>query len=115
MLKKDGKIHIIYSASGSWTNDYCLGQLTLNGDDVLKKESWVKKDTPVFSKTSEVFGPGHASFVPSPDGAEDWIVYHAAKYSGSGWDRNIRAQKFTWNADSSPNFGIPIPVGVPVK
>lgn len=27
-LVKNGRVFIIYSASGSWTNDYCLGQLT---------------------------------------------------------------------------------------
>lgn len=115
VLKREGQLHIIYSASGSWTDDYCLGQLTYMGGDVLKKGSWVKKAQPVFSKTPSVFGPGHACFVKSPDRAQDWIVYHAAKHSGAGWDRNIRAQRFSWNADGSPNFGVPVPAGVPVK
>ena len=115
VLRKDRDTHIIYSASGSWTDDYCLGQLTYVGGDVLREESWAKKNTPVFSKTSKVFGPGHACFVKSPDGTEDWIMYHAAKYSGARWDRDIRAQKFTWNADGSPNFGVPIPAGIPIK
>lgn len=114
-LVKDGRLSIIYSASGSWTDDYCLGQLSFIGDSVLKKESWLKKETPVFSKSRDVFGPGHACFVKSPDGAKDWIVYHAAKYSGAGWNRDIRTQKFTWNADGSPNFGVPIPKGVPIE
>ncbi|MDT4954740.1 MAG: hypothetical protein QOJ02_2878 [Acidobacteriota bacterium] len=115
VLKKDGRLYIIYSASGSWTDDYCLGQLTYVGGSILKKESWVKKNTPVFSKTTSVFGPGHACFVKSPDGTQDWIVYHAAKHSGAGWNRDIRTQKFTWNADGSPNFGVPVPAGIPVK
>jgi GH43 family beta-xylosidase len=115
VLKKDGRIFIIYSASGSWTDDYSLGQLTYVGGDVLSKESWLKKKTPVFSKTADVFGPGHACFVKSRDGLGDWLVYHAAKHSGAGWDRNVRAQRFTWNADGSPNFGSPVPNGVLVK
>ena len=114
VLRKDGRLYIIYSASGSWTDDYCLGQITYAGGNLLNKESWVKKNTPVFSKTKDVFGPGHACFVKSPDGTEDWIVYHAAKHKGAGWNRNIRAQRFTWNADGSPNFGVPIPAGVPI-
>jgi hypothetical protein len=28
-----------------------------------------------------------------------------------GWSRDIRAQRFTWNADGSPNFGTPIAAG----
>lgn len=113
-LEKDGTTHIIYSANGSWTDDYCLGQLTFTGGDPMDRGSWRKKATPVFSSTDRVFGPGHASFVKSPDGEEDWIVYHAAKRKGSGWDRDIRAQKFAWNADHSPRFGRPIPPGVPI-
>jgi len=99
---------VIYSASGAWTDDYALGQLTFTGNDPLDPASWTKKTTPVFSKTSNVFGPGHASFVKSPDGTQNWIVYHAAKYQDSGLDRNIRTQPFTFNPDNSPNFGSPV-------
>jgi GH43 family beta-xylosidase len=114
VLWHDGTLLVIYSASGSWGDDYCLGQLRWTGGDVMNPEAWQKKTVPVFAPTTAVHGPGHASFVKSRDGKEDWIVYHAAKRSGSGWDRNVRIQKFTWNADGSPNFGIPTPVGVPV-
>lgn len=109
------ELFIIYSASGSWGDDYCLGQLRLTGDDPMRPESWTKKPEPVFSRTADVFGPGHCCFSKSPDGKEDWILYHAAKYSGAGWNRNVRAQKFTWNADGSPNFGTPISTGVPLQ
>lgn len=115
VLKRGTELFIIYSASGSWTDDYCLGQLRYQGGSFLNKASWEKKATPVFSKTEFVFGPGHASFVTSPDGTQDWIVYHAAKYSGSGWNRNIRIQPFTWHSDGSPNFGVPVNEGVPLE
>lgn len=114
-LWHNGSLFIIYSASGSWTDDYCLGQLKWTGDDPLKETSWLKNPTPVFSKTDQVFGPGHASFVKSPDGTEDWIVYHAAKYKGAGWNRNIRIQKFDWNKDGTPNFGKPVDPGIPLE
>ena len=109
------KLFIIYSASGSWTDDYCLGQLAWMGGDPLKPSSWVKKDRPVFSRTQDVFGPGHASFTKSPDGKEDWIVYHAAKRKGGGWDRNVRIQKFGWNPDGSPDFGTPASPGAALR
>ena len=112
VLKHNGKVFIIYSASGSWTDDYCLGQLTLIGNNPLDPAAWRKKPATVFSKTATVFGPGHASFVKSPDGKEDWIVYHAAKYKKAGWNRNIRMQRFEWNAQGEPEFGIPIETGV---
>jgi GH43 family beta-xylosidase len=80
----------------------------------MRAESWIKKPGPVFSRPADVFGPGHCSFVKSPDGREDWIIYHAAKYSGAGWKRNVRAQQFTWNADGSPEFGTPVSTGIPL-
>jgi GH43 family beta-xylosidase len=114
ILRHQNRLFIIYSASGSWGDDYCLGQLAWTGSDPLKPESWVKKPIPVFSRTKDVFGPGHCSFVKSPDGREDWIVYHAAKRSGSGWDRNIRLQRFSWLPDGAPDFGAPVSPGVPL-
>lgn len=107
-------LFIIYSASGFWTDDYCLGELAWNGGKVLDPKSWIKKPQPVFSRTATVFGPGHCSFVESPDGKEDWIVYHAHISATSGGERDVRIQPFTWNADGSPHFGSPVSAGVPL-
>ncbi|MBN1292309.1 MAG: glycoside hydrolase family 43 protein [Candidatus Latescibacteria bacterium] len=114
VLHHHSDVFIIYSASGSWTDDYCLGQLRLTGTDPLNPESWHKKMTPVFGSTATVFGPGHASFTKSPDGSEDWIVYHAAKFSGAGWNRNTRMQPFIWDIDGNPCFGYPVSEGVEI-
>ncbi len=111
-LWRGDKLFIIYSASGSWGDDYCLGLLTWTGGDVLNPKSWVKNPTPVFARTPDVFGPGHCSFVKSRDGKEDWIVYHSAKSRGSGWDRRVNMQRFTWHPDGSPDFGAPVSAGV---
>jgi GH43 family beta-xylosidase len=105
---------VIYSASGFWTDHYCLGQLTWNGGDVLDPKSWVKKPVPVFSGTRTVIAPGHCSFVKSPNGKEDWIIYHAHISADSNGARDVRIQPFTWNADGSPNFGVPVSAGVPL-
>jgi GH43 family beta-xylosidase len=88
--------------------------LTWTGGDVLNPKSWVKKPEPVFARTADVFGPGHCSFVKSPDGKEDWIIYHAHIAQGER-QRDIRIQRFTWNPDGSPNFGAPISPGVPLR
>lgn len=108
-----GKIFLIYSASNCSTDDYALGMLTLkDGGDPLNTADWTKTPTPVFTKKVEnsVFGPGHNSFFKSPDGKEDWILYHANSSSGQGCGdaRSPRIQKFTWNSDGTPNFGIPV-------
>lgn len=104
-LTHNGKVYIIYSASGSWLDDYCLGQLTLTGTDPLNAAHWQKKSEPVFKTGNGLYGPGHASFVTAPDG-KDWIVYHTARTQGSGWDRVVRMQPFSWNSNG-PVFGSP--------
>ena len=110
-LWHDGKLFIIYSASAFWDDNYCLGQLTWTGGDVLDPKSWVKQPEPVFARSADVFGPGHCSFVKSPDGQEDWIIYHAHVAQGKR-ERDVRIQRFTWNPDGSPRFGVPVPPGI---
>jgi len=112
VLKNEKDVFIIYSASGSWTDNYCLGQLKLIGTDPLNPKSWKKHPAPVFTGTETVFSPGHASFVKSLDGKEDWIVYHTAIEKGAGWKRDVCIKKFRWNEDGSPNFGAPIQKGI---
>jgi GH43 family beta-xylosidase len=106
VLERNGTVHLIYSAAGSWCDDYCLGRLTLTaGGDPLEAAAWEKHPEPVFSKTERVFAPGNCSFVH--DGTQDWIVYHSARHAGSGWDRVIRAQTFLWDGET-PIFGSPV-------
>lgn len=113
VLQHDGKIFIVYSANGSWTPNYCLGTLTNTDGNLLNAGSWVKSNFCAFGRTASVFGPGHSSFVKSPDGTEDWMVYHATPNPGGGWtNRKPRAQRFTWNPDGTPNFGYPAPPSV---
>jgi GH43 family beta-xylosidase len=86
---------------------------------------------------AQAFGVGHASFTHSPDGAEDFLVYHGmcglrslfghgsgqlTLYLGmrdpsNGWGaRTIRTQKFTWDESTGkpifprPGYG---PYNVP--
>ena len=108
-----GKVFLIFSASGCWTDDYGLGILSLrDGGDPLVAADWTKTPTPVFSKNvaASVYGPGHNSFFKSMDGTEDWILYHANPTTGLGCgnNRSPRIQKFSWNADGTPNFGTPV-------
>ncbi|MEO6088772.1 MAG: family 43 glycosylhydrolase [Umezawaea sp.] len=110
-LQRGGKTFIVYSASFCSTPDYKLGQLTYTGGDPLAASSWSKKSTPIFQRNDAagVYGPGHNGFFTSPDGTESWIVYHAnsSASAGCGNERTTRAQKFTWNADGTPNLGVP--------
>ncbi|MGZ3298855.1 MAG: glycoside hydrolase family 43 protein, partial [Asticcacaulis sp.] len=105
-LTRNGRTFIIYSASGSWTDAYCLGQLTYLGGDPLDPGAWRKAPQPVFASSSTIFGVGHACFVKDAEGV-DWIVYHAARASHAAWARQVRAQPFGWKTDGSPDFGVP--------
>lgn len=109
VLEKNGVVHIIYSASGANNQNYALGMLTLNGDP-LTKSSWKKQSSPVFKSANDLYAPGHASFVKSPNGTEDWMIYHAYDSLNDikNWNRKIRIQPFTWN-NQTPVFGSPLP------
>jgi GH43 family beta-xylosidase len=114
ILIEDGKLHIIYSASGFWTPQYALGRLTYNGTgSLLNANSWTKAPQPVFQAAGSVVGVGHASFTTSPDGSENWIVYHAHRDppAPSGQElRDVRIQRFSFTADGAPSFGAPLPL-----
>ena len=112
-LFNGGKLFIVYSASGCWTDFYALGLLQFAGsDNLMDTAAWKKAPLPVFKQSKEngVYAPGHNSFFKSPDGKEDWILYHANPLpaQGCGGHRSPRAQPFTWNSDGTPQFGLPV-------
>ena len=104
----NGKTIIMFSANASWTDEYCLGSLTNTDGNFLNPASWVKSSQPLFKKNASVFGPGGASYIKSVDNKQSWIIYHAAKRKGSGWDRQIRMQPFTWKDSGDPFLGEPV-------
>lgn len=117
VLQNNGKTFVVYSGSGFTTPNYSLGLLEHLGGDLLDAKQWKKHPQPVFTQyegaDGKVYGPGHNGFFKSPNGKEDWIVYHARNTSQTvAHGRTARAQKFTWNADGTPNFGHPIPPGI---
>lgn len=110
-LERGGTLFLVYSTRESWLPAYRLGQLRFTDLADPMNPAKVVKNGPVFEGTSSVYGAGHASYTKSPDGTEDWIMYHSKVSTAPGWSRDIRAQKFTWNADGSPDFGTPIAAG----
>ena len=109
-----------YSASATDAN-YCLGLLTADADaDLLDAGSWTKSKEPVFKSSPETsqYGPGHNSFTTTPDGKTVILVYHDRNYEKiegdplHNPDRATRAQELKWNADGTPDFGIPVKDGL---
>jgi hypothetical protein len=93
-----------------------MGLLTADaGADLLNAASWTKTPTPVFTTNegSKQYGPGHNSFTVDEAG-NDVLVYHARSYRNIVGDplydpnRHARVQRLYWNADGTPNFGVPV-------
>jgi GH43 family beta-xylosidase len=111
---KGDKIFVVYSASGCWTRYYALGMLTADASsDLLDPHNWKKSPQPVFQQAPQngVYGPGHNSFFPSPDGKETWVLYHARDAETDPANhkdtRSPRAQRIDWTDDGLPVLGIP--------
>lgn len=120
VLEREGRIFVVFSASGGTTPNYCLGLLTHTGSELLDAKNWKKSPEPVFigdlDPAGKVFTVGHNGFFKSPDGAEDWIVYHGKDVFENQWrNRTARAQKFGWKGDGSPDFGTPVLPGTSLK
>ncbi|KAK5072042.1 hypothetical protein LTS08_000860 [Lithohypha guttulata] len=83
---------IVYSAHGSWTSEYKLAVVQYTGgpqDDCCNPALWRKRQHPLLVSDKAAggpFGPGHASFVPSPynDGAV-FCIYHGTEREDEGW------------------------------
>lgn len=100
----DGTPMLLYSASHSMGNQYCIAYLTLTGSDPMNAAHWTKCDAPLMQADFDrgIYGPGHNSVVLSPDDSEYWIVYHTAKRMNSAWDRMARLQKLEWKDGKTP-------------
>jgi GH43 family beta-xylosidase len=110
-MLRDGKVFLLYSACDTGLADYKVGMLIAReNDDLLNAKAWAQHPDPVFRRCDAhgVYGPGHNGIFKSPDGTEDWIVYHAKTVSTNTYaGRSPRAQKFEWK-DGLPVFGKPV-------
>ncbi|WP_305788379.1 glycoside hydrolase family 43 protein [Symbioplanes lichenis] len=114
-LYRNGRTWMTYSACDTGKPDYQVWQLSIASTaDPLNPANWQQRNGAVFARAdgNGVFGPGHHAFFTSPDGTQDWIVYHAKTTSVFTYtNRTTRVQRITWNADGSPNLGIPLAIG----
>jgi len=84
-------VHLAYSASGSWCDDYCIAALTCRNGDLLNPAAWEKSDGPLMEKAPGAYGPGHCSF--AMEDGQLHIIYHANAVSGTSWGgRSVRVQ-----------------------
>ncbi|GFE90027.1 glycoside hydrolase family 43 protein [Steroidobacter agaridevorans] len=110
-----GDLFLTYSASACWSDGYSLGLLhAAPGSNPLDASVWKKSPQPALKAANGVYATGHNGFFVSPDGKENWIIYHA----NPGPDmkctpkRAPRIQRFDWSKDGWPQFGEPVATGV---
>ncbi|GAA2314301.1 glycoside hydrolase family 43 protein [Streptomyces kunmingensis] len=114
----NGQLHIVYSANGSWSSQYCLADLRLRaGGDPTYVWDWYKSNGCLFGSHREtmmsgwdptlyVDGPGHHSFVlldgdintSPPAGNKFPSMFHAvAKGTPYSWEnRQWYSGSFVW-------------------
>ncbi|WP_239153080.1 family 43 glycosylhydrolase [Virgisporangium aurantiacum] len=118
-----GQLHIVYSANGSWSDQYCLADLRLKaGGDPMYVWDWYKSNgclfgsnqtnmMPGWDATLYVDGPGHNSFVlldgdinTSPPAGPKFPLYFHAVPKGTQYDWNNRLWfhgTFCWWGDTN--------------
>lgn len=74
-LRLDGECYMLYSASGSWCEGYCIAALKLVGDDPLERSSWLKTKEPILCANDKLKGAGHCSVICQGDSAQ--VFFHA--------------------------------------
>ncbi|HEX7308180.1 glycoside hydrolase family 43 protein [Lentzea sp.] len=114
----NGQLHVVYSANGSWSDQYCLADLRLRaGGDPTYVWDWYKSNGCLFGSnaatmmsgwhpTLNVSGPGHNTFVllngdiatSPPAGPKFPFLYHAvAKGTPYSWsNRHWYSGTFVW-------------------
>ncbi len=134
IVQKDGTITMIYSGTDTKSTQYALGLCVCIGDDPSDPASWydLSADAPAFSNTVQgeygtPYGTGVAAPVPSADGTETWMYYHAKLYydipaevnrDKEAWTRIINLSKINWttveiegNTYTVPDLGSPSKMG----
>jgi GH43 family beta-xylosidase len=115
VVKRNGKVFISYSASGTGI-EYAMGLLWADDNaDLLDPASWTKSKEPVLQSCLEhgIYGPGHNSFTVSEDGEGVMLVYHARTYTeivgDPLWnpDRHTFVKPLRWDENGMPIFGRP--------
>lgn len=116
IVSPSGTTYLVYSADSCSTPAYKLGAMGLAQDaDPLSPDSWAKFTEPIFTTANGLYGPAHNTFFKSPDGTEDWQVFHANvdPNGGCGRARQTFIQPISW-ADDEPDLGEPLPVGTEI-
>jgi beta-xylosidase len=97
-VRKHDRRYYCFFSGGAW-REANYGVSYAVADHPLGPWEVVEADGPSIVRTVPglVIGPGHASVVASPSGAEDWLVYHA--WDSAGVARRMCIDRLEWTAD----------------
>ncbi|MCC7493632.1 MAG: family 43 glycosylhydrolase [Fimbriimonadaceae bacterium] len=97
MLLHNGVYYLTYSGSGADGPDYGIGYATARSPlGPFTKYA----NNPIARRRDGLYGPGHHSVVPGPDGRL-WLVYHQQRTTKVGWDRFVALDPLWFNPDGT--------------
>lgn len=106
------QLDIFFNSNSFSTVYHCVGVITAQAEaNLLDASSWIKNPEPIFlqNPTDSVLGPGGLCFIPSPDGTESYLLYHArtdktTQQNAKGQPNSSpRLQKIIWGKDGIPS------------
>ena len=124
VLARDGRLFLVYSCFGRWSNAGMMKICEYAGKDIARASSWNGRAARNFlvpgnklnsmaeqkDRFAQCLGPGHASFFTSPDGTELWCAYHGMQRPNAGTgpaDVYLFIQRVDFADDGSPDMGKP--------
>ncbi len=114
VYKHGDTYYLTYSANYYASSDYSVGYATSKSPlgPYVKAE-----ENPILSsgKLKDVSGPGHHSFVPSPDGSELWIAYHShTNVKVPSGDRKVNIARAGFTPDGKLYINGPLTTAQPL-
>ena len=106
VLKNGNYYYMLYSGGLYSRASYSVGYATATSPF----GPWTKyTGNPIVKSTSAVSGPGHCAVVKSPDGTQNWMVYHAHQQLSGGGERQLAIDPLTFAAQPSGPSRLVVP------
>lgn len=125
VVERDGRRALVFTGNNCLAAERGLGGLVQDASaSPTDAAAWTASPVPWFESDEfeGVYQVGSPGFVTSPDGTEDWLVYHGttASFLGCGDDRSLHLNRVTWTPDGPVFDGptgvatsLPVPGGTP--
>ncbi len=105
VVREAGWLYMLYSGNAFWEPEYAIGYATAKHP----LGPWTKHPAnPVLGMTDQVHGPGHCSVIGSPDGSEQFVVYH--RHTAPGKKSRVMAldrMRFVADGENPPRMTFP--------